>query len=165
MNRPEFLSVVPAPYDARVVGTSGSACITEYGFLAMAVPGEGRTELLLIGRDAKASLARSGDQPEQKWPLVPNAFLAGLAEADVAFGPQQFGGVDLRYAAVHGDELWAPYGQDQIAVLHRGKTFKEADIIPNIVIDGERVRQFYSTPDGLVGVGRGVICLIEPGGK
>ena len=88
--------------------------------------------------------------------------LADSPEQDVAFAPHQFGGLDLSYAAVHGDELWAPYGEKQTAILHRGKTFKEADIIPNIVIDGERVLQFYSTPDGLVGVGRGVICLIEP---
>jgi hypothetical protein len=111
------------------------------------------------------SPARGGAQPGQQWALVRNAFLPGPLERDVAFGPQEFGGLDLRYAAVHSDDLWAPYGEHQTAILHRGKTFREADVIPNIEIDGERVLQFYSTPDGLVGVGRGVICLIEPGRK
>ena len=162
--RPEFLTVAPVPYNARVVGTSGSACICDDDFFVTAVPGEGRTELL-IGWYPKPSLARAGDVPEQKWPLVRNSFLAGVPQGDMAFDLQQYGGLDLQYAAVHGDELWAPYGEKQIAILRRGKTFKEADIIPNIEIDGQPVRQFYSTPDGLVGVGRGVICLIEPAGK
>jgi hypothetical protein len=89
-------------------------------------------------------------------------FLPDASMGTVPFlGIQQPGALDLANCAIHGNDLWALLGEAQIAVLHRGKPFAEAQIIRNDILEGEAVRRFLSTPSGLVAIGDGVIGLVE----
>ena len=71
------------------------------------------------------------------------------------------GGIDLSTAAVHGDEIWARYGKSQLIVLRRGKSFEEATVVDNDILEGQKVLNFFETPYGLIAVGEGSVGLIE----
>ncbi len=92
-------------------------------------------------------------------------FLPEAAMKAVSFGTPDRGGLDLATCAIHGDDLWALLGEAQIAVLHRGKPFTEAQILQNDILEGEAVRRFVSTPYGLVAIGDGVIGLVQTEGR
>ena len=64
-------------------------------------------------------------------------------------------------AAIHNDHLWARLGKSQIIIVEKDKSFEEAEIIDNNILDGEPVERFVSTPYGLVAIGNGIVGLID----
>jgi len=87
-------------------------------------------------------------------------FLPEDSMTAVSFGTRDRGGLDLSTCAIHKDDLWALLGTAQIAILHRGNPFTEAQVVRNDILDGEAVRRFVSTPYGLVAIGDGAIGLV-----
>lgn len=71
------------------------------------------------------------------------------------------GTVDLSTSAVDGKKLWALLGRSRLIVIQRGKPIKDAEIMKNNLLNGKRVLKFFSTPYGLVGIGKDSIGLIE----
>jgi len=121
---------------------------------------EGEIQVLLAGGDGY----RDHEQREgQTLAVVRKPFVQGRAEANPELFPVSLGCIQGACAAVHGDELWAPYGETQIVILHRGKSMDEAEFIPNDILTGGRVFRFLSTPYGLVAIGNGTVGLVEPG--
>jgi hypothetical protein len=88
-------------------------------------------------------------------------FVPELSNSDIPFGYYNSGLLDLATSAVHGDKLWARLGKSQIAILYRDKSYDEAKIIDNDILDGEPVERFVSTPYGLVAIGNGIVGLID----
>ena len=79
----------------------------------------------------------------------------------MSFGSYNRGCLDLATSTIHEDQLWARLGQSQIAILSRGKSWEEAEIIDNNILDGGPAHRFISTPYGLVTIGEGTIGIIE----
>jgi hypothetical protein len=71
------------------------------------------------------------------------------------------GVLDLARGTIHNNKVWARLGPNQIAIIEIGKSFEEAKIIDNNLLDGEAVHRFVSTPYGLIGIGEGIVGLIE----
>ena len=67
-------------------------------------------------------------------------------------------GIDLSNCALHNNRLWAHFGDNQIIIAEQGKNPQFYD---NNILDGEPVERFVSTPYGLIGIGEGVVGLIE----
>ena len=82
-----------------------------------------------------------------------------MAKYDYNYWTQ--GTVDLSTSAVHGKKLWALLGGSRLIVIQRGKPITDAEIMENNLLNGKRVLKFFSTPYGLVGIGKGSIGLIE----
>jgi hypothetical protein len=89
--------------------------------------------------------------------FVPESFLNA-----VTFGPYSaLGNLDLSPSTIHKNKLWARLGTSQIIVAEKGKSFEEAQIIDNNLLDGQPVERFVSTPYGLIAIGQGAVGLIE----
>jgi hypothetical protein len=74
------------------------------------------------------------------------------------------GNLDLSTGTIHNSKLWARLGTSQIIIAEKGKSFEEADIIDNNILDGKPVEKFVSTPYGLIAIGEGTVGLIETEG-
>ena len=72
-----------------------------------------------------------------------------------------YGSLDLSTGTIHKNKLWARLGKSQIIIAEKGKSFEDAQIIDNNILDGGVVLKFVSTPYGLVGIGEGIVGLIE----
>ena len=79
----------------------------------------------------------------------------------ISFGHSTFGKVDLRSAALHGDRFWAQFGESKVVTIYKDKTFEEAEIIDNDLLNGDMVMKFVSTAHGLVAIGRKTVGLIQ----
>jgi hypothetical protein len=71
------------------------------------------------------------------------------------------GNIDLSTSAIYNNKLWARMGKSQIIIAEKGKSFEEAQIIDNNILDGGPVSRFVSTPYGLIAIGEGTVGLIE----
>ncbi len=63
--------------------------------------------------------------------------------------------------AIHNNKLWARLGDNRIFILGMDQRVEDAKIIDNNILDGEPVYRFFSTPYGLIGIGEGIVGLIE----
>lgn len=72
-------------------------------------------------------------------------------------------GIDLSRSAIFSNKLWACLEERKIIIVEQDKSFDEALIIDNNILDGKPVKKFVSTPYGLVGIGEGIVGLIETG--
>jgi hypothetical protein len=81
---------------------------------------------------------------------------------NVKFGSYySLGNLDLSTSVIHNNKLWARQGTSQIIIAEKGKSYEEAQIIDNNILDGEPVCRFVSTPYGLIAIGEGTVGLIE----
>ena len=71
------------------------------------------------------------------------------------------GNLDLSTSAIHENKLWARLGASQILIVEKGGSYEDAEIIDNNILDGGPVCRFVSTPYGLIGIGEGIVGLIE----
>jgi hypothetical protein len=93
----------------------------------------------------------------EREPFVPESF-----STKIIFGPYYSqGNLDLSTCAIHNNKLWARLGQSQILIVEKGKSFEDAQIIDNNILEGGPVYKFVSTPYGLIGIGEGTVGLIE----
>ena len=69
--------------------------------------------------------------------------------------------IDFVTAAFHGDRLWARCGKTGIIIVQRGQKVEDGTKIPNDILDGGPVLQFFDTPYGLLAVGQGSAGIIE----
>jgi hypothetical protein len=89
--------------------------------------------------------------------FVPESF-----SNNVTFGPYYtLNNLDLSTSTIHNNKLWARLGRSQILIVEKGKTFEEAQIIDNNILDGKPIWKFVSTPYGLIAIGEGTVGLIE----
>ena len=58
-------------------------------------------------------------------------------------------------------EISARYGKSKLIILRRGKSFEEATVMDNDILEGGKVLSFFETPHGLIAVGEGSVGLIE----
>lgn len=94
--------------------------------------------------------------------LEDKLFLSKSFTNSVSFGPYySLGNLDLSTGTIHNNKLWARMGESQILIVEKGKSFEEAQIIDNNILEGEPVHRFVSTPYGLLGIGEGIVGLIE----
>ena len=66
-------------------------------------------------------------------------------------------------SSIQDNILWGKWGKSQIIKIQIGKAIENAEIIDNNILDGEPVYKFVSTPYGLIGIGEGIVGLIETG--
>ena len=71
--------------------------------------------------------------------------------------------INLSRSAFYRNKFWACLEEHQIIIVDQDKGFDEAMIIDNNILDGKPVEKFVSTPYGLVGIGDGIVGLIETG--
>ncbi|MBN1975197.1 MAG: tetratricopeptide repeat protein [Sedimentisphaerales bacterium] len=96
------------------------------------------------------------------WFDMEKTFLSESFLNNVVLGPYYAQtNFDPSTGAIHDNKLWARLGERQILIIEKGKSFEEAQIIDNNILDGELVHRFVSTPYGLIGIGEGVVGLIE----
>ena len=88
-------------------------------------------------------------------------FVSNHVPQNLEFSVYYIGSCDLSTAAIHNDHLWARLGKSQIIIVEKDKSFEEAEIIDNNILDGEPVERFVSTPYGLVAIGNGIVGLID----
>ncbi len=88
-------------------------------------------------------------------------FIPESLMANFKFGLYRVGMIDLLTATIYNNKLWARYGESQIIIIEKGKSFEDAQIIDNNILDGGPVERFVSTPYGLVGIGEGTVGIIE----
>jgi hypothetical protein len=80
----------------------------------------------------------------------------------VTYGPfYDLGNINLSTSTIHNNKLWARMGASQILIAEKGKSYEEAQIIDNNLLDGQPVERFVSTPYGLIAIGKGTVGLIE----
>jgi hypothetical protein len=119
-------------------------------------------KITLILRDALTKLRMSPQKNKLVAGLNEDMFLPESFLNDVVFGLYgALSSIDLSTSAIHGDKLWARFGKNQIVIAEKGKSFKEAQIIDNDILDGGPVSRFVSTPYGLIAIGAGTVGLIE----
>ncbi|MBN1972604.1 MAG: hypothetical protein JW787_03125, partial [Sedimentisphaerales bacterium] len=68
---------------------------------------------------------------------------------------------ELTSAAIHNNILWGQWGESQVIKIRVGNKLEEAELISNNILDGQPVWKFVSTTYGLIGIGEGVVGLIE----
>jgi hypothetical protein len=90
-------------------------------------------------------------------------FITESTVKDILFGTLAGGRCDLSTSTIHDNKLWARMGQSQILIAEKGKSFEDALIIDNNLLDGGPVSRFVSTPYGLIAIGDGTVGLIETG--
>ncbi|MHC4336336.1 MAG: hypothetical protein ACYSTG_00070 [Planctomycetota bacterium] len=115
----------------------------------------------VIGRKR---IFRSADpMPElQIDPFVPQSSREDESTSEeFKYGFMSSGYIELRTAAVHEDKLWARLGKSQLIIIHKGKSFGEAEILDNNILNGDKILRFFSTPYGLIAIGEGTVGLIE----
>jgi hypothetical protein len=96
--------------------------------------------------------------------LAQELFLSDSFSNNVKLGPYYSqGNLDLSTSAIHNNKLWARLGQSQIIIAEKDKSYEQAKIIDNNLLEGEPVERFVSTPYGLIGIGKGTVGLIETG--
>ena len=118
----------------------------------------------LLLRDSKRTLKRYPQRGDNIYGLEEDIFVPESFLDNVVLGPYYAqGNLDLATGAIHNNKLWARLGRYQILIIEKGKSFEEAQIIDNDILDGKPVIKFVSTPYGLVGIGEGVVGLIETG--
>jgi hypothetical protein len=78
-------------------------------------------------------------------------------------GPLNQGYLALSFdgVGVYKNKLWARMGQSQILIIEKGKSFEDAQIIDNNILNGEPVVRFVSTSYGLIAIGNRTVGLIE----
>jgi hypothetical protein len=156
---PECLGQTYAEGIRRLVDAPGGPLLFTTTSVTRLATDEKEIQILLVSGPYKSLL---GKQIEgQAFRTVLKPFVRGRAESNPELLPAALGCLDALDAAIHRDELWAPYGETQIIILRRGTTMKDAEFIPNDILDGKRVRHFLSTPYGLVAVGEGGVGLVE----
>jgi hypothetical protein len=98
--------------------------------------------------------------------LKEDMFLTDSFLSKVTIGPYTYkaGTLDLSTGTIHNNKFWARLGQSQIIIAEKGKSFEEAEIIDNNILDGGPVFRFVSTPYGLIAIGEGTVGLIETEG-
>jgi hypothetical protein len=94
--------------------------------------------------------------------LDKDLFIPESFSNNVTYGPYStLGNLDLTTSAIHNNKLWARLGKGQIIIAEKGKSYEEAQIIENNLLDGKPVWQFVSTQYGLIAIGEGSVGLIE----
>lgn len=93
--------------------------------------------------------------------LREDMFLKDPVFTNLVRGVFRLGYLDLSTGDIHNNKLWARYGMSQLLIIGKNRSFEEALIIDNNILDGEPVERFVSTPYGLVGIGDGIVGLIE----
>jgi hypothetical protein len=141
-----------------MVGCGREHWLADDNLLARLDSDSAKVELLLVSDEGTK---RFQEQAGATWVVANAPFVPPKFQATMSFFTYMFGGIDLSTAAVHGDEVWARYGKSQLIVLHRGKSFEEATVMDNDILDGGKVLQFFETPYGLIAVGEGSVGLIE----
>ena len=91
--------------------------------------------------------------------FLPEAFLKKVNEGTL----RTEGNIDLSTGTIHKNKLWSRYGKYKIIIAEKGCNFEDAKIIDNNILNGKPVYKFVSTPYGLVGIGDGIVGLIETG--
>ncbi|MBN2182429.1 MAG: hypothetical protein JW715_10995, partial [Sedimentisphaerales bacterium] len=84
---------------------------------------------------AKAFIEKDIPRPVFKEDL----FLSEPFFNKVTFGPYYTGNLDLLTSAIHCNKLWARLGESRIIIVEKSKSFEEAQIIENNILDGEPV--------------------------
>ncbi|MBU0534294.1 MAG: CsgG/HfaB family protein [Candidatus Omnitrophica bacterium] len=70
--------------------------------------------------------------------------------------------IELGSLTVHNDRCWERLGNNQIISIHKDdKGHEDTKIFNNDILNGDAVREFFSTPYGLIAIGNGVVGLIE----
>jgi hypothetical protein len=88
--------------------------------------------------------------------------LSSVLIREIKFGPNKLpGNIDLTFGSLHEGKLWTRLGQSQIIIADKGKSYEEAQIIDNNILDGQPVEKFVSTPYGLIAIGEGTVGLID----
>jgi hypothetical protein len=91
-----------------------------------------------------------------------DVFIPESSMNDIKFGYyRSYGACDLSTGAIYKNKLWARLGQSQIIIFEKGKSFQDAQIIDNNILDGGPVSRFVSTSYGLIAIGEGTVGLIE----
>ncbi|MHC4864069.1 MAG: hypothetical protein ACYTEX_08300 [Planctomycetota bacterium] len=108
--------------------------------------------------DSRLSKEKSPGLQWQRDPFIPDS-----SAKQIPFGDFVFGELDLESSAIHEGKLWARLGKSQLIILGKGRSFEEARIIENNILDGGKVLRFLSTPHGLVAIGKAVVGLVESG--
>jgi hypothetical protein len=117
------------------------------------------TVLMRPGRKQMYAYVIKDTSGLEKELFVPESFLN-----NVNFGPYYaLGNLDLSTGTIHNNKLWARLGTSQIIIAEKGKSYEDAKIIDNNLLDGQPVERFVSTPYGLIGIGAGIVGLIETG--
>jgi hypothetical protein len=91
--------------------------------------------------------------------FVPDDFLKRVKVGSLGIA----GDLDFSNSAIYNNRLWARFGKNQIIIAEQGKSFEEATIIENNILNGKPVLEFVSSPNGLFGIGEGIVGLIETG--
>ena len=121
-----------------------------------------KEEMTLIIRDALTTLNRYRQKRELLFGLKEDMFLPESFLSKVSLQTYQISGsLDLSTGTIYKNKLWARYGKSQILIVEKGKSFEDAQIIDNNILDGGPVLKFVSTPYGLVGIGEGTVGLID----
>jgi hypothetical protein len=142
-------------------GTDGGPWILSSTLIAHLVPQSAKVELSALA-DFNSTIPENLAKYHQgAWTCEMLPFVSGRGQErnTVAWLPQSM--VNAATGAVRGDDFWARYGATQIIVCHRGKSFDEATIMDNNILEGRAVLDFFPTPYGLIAVGQGCIGLIE----
>jgi len=122
--------------------------------------------ITLVMRASKKQLSKYPGTIERLLSFKEDLFLPESFLNSVVFGSsslQSQSELDLEFGAIYHDKLWARLGKSQIIIAEKGKSFEDAQIIDNNILDGKPVLQFISTPYGLIGIGEGTVGLIETG--
>ncbi len=95
-------------------------------------------------------------------PEINNGFINSDTIRNIKFGSSiTKQTIHLSSAAIYKNKLWAMLGQSQVVILEKDKSFDESQIIDNDILNGEPVTRFVSTPYGLIGIGEGIVGLID----
>jgi len=152
-----LVRITPSPDTSMNWGTG--ALSADSDVLARLIPDSARVEVILASGygTQRVEYWRKGGS----WKVEMQPFMPEREQTMIPIGFFGFGHVDLSTAAMHGDDIWARYGITRLVVLHRGKSFEEATIMDNDILDGGKVLNFFETPYGLIAVGEGSVGLVE----
>jgi len=62
---------------------------------------------------------------------------------------------------VHGNQIWATYGDTHVIRMEQGRRIEEGQMFPNTLLNGGRAVDFLSTPYGLIVIGEATLGLME----
>jgi len=145
----------------RVAGWGQEHWFADYFLLGRLVPDSARVEVLLADANYGPRKFETRTPGQTAWIVAQNPFVSPEIQSRMTFTGCTADGIDLTTAAVHGDEIWARYGPNELVIIRRGKPFADATIMANDILEGQKVLNFYETPYGLIAVGVDSIGLIE----
>ena len=152
----QLLRLGPCPTVAQM---QGGWSLQSSHLLAQVLPDTRQLRTLLTDMWTRAAVCA----PE--WTMEHEPFIPDCASDDLRDRPRMFYRIRLSAAALHGDEIWAPHGDSQIIVIHRGRSLEEVELIENNILDGRRVVRFFSTPFGLIAIGEGSVGIVQTEGR